>query len=108
MPGITFEVFEKYGVLSTSSTGWTKELRLVSWNNHSPRYDLREWSPGDDKVSRGIALSLLEMLALRDLLMEMEFPVLQEEREAAGAGTFEEATSTVAYRRGGGAKRKAC
>jgi len=79
MPEITFEVLEKFGVLSESPTGWTKELRLVSWNKRGPRYDLREWSPGDTKASRGITLSLKEARALQEILIETDLPEIDEE-----------------------------
>ena len=87
MAGITFEVLEKLGVLSESSTGWTKELRLMNWNQRGPRYDLREWSPGDQKASRGITLSLEEIRALQEILMETEFPQDrddEDQKEQAG------------------------
>ena len=81
MDQITFEVLEKFGVLSESPRGWTKELRLVNWNNRGPRYDLREWSPGDYKASRGITFSLKEMRLLQEILMETEFPEIEDEDE---------------------------
>jgi hypothetical protein len=79
MDSITYEVMEKFGVLSESPRGWTKELRLVRWNNRSPRYDLREWAPADRKASRGITLSLKEMQILQKLLTEMKLPEIDDE-----------------------------
>ena len=29
---VTFEIVEEIGVIATHSTGWKKELNLVSWN----------------------------------------------------------------------------
>ena len=84
MDHIAYEVHEKLGVLSESSRGWTKELRLVNWNNRGPRYDLREWSPGDRKASRGITLSLKEMRILQEILMETELPDLEDDEEMEG------------------------
>jgi hypothetical protein len=84
MAGITYEVLEKLGILSESVTGWTKELRLMNWNNRGPRYDLREWAPGDRKASRGITLSLKEMRVLQDLLMDTEFPEVEDDGEDEG------------------------
>ena len=86
MDKITYEVLEKLGVLSESPRGWTKELRLVNWNNRGPRYDLREWSPGDKKASRGITLSLREMRILQEVLMETEFPEPEDDEEIGGDG----------------------
>ena len=107
MAGITMEVIEKFGVLSESPTGWTKELRLVNWNNRGPRYDLREWSPGDYKTSRGITLSLREIRALQEVLMETEFPEPREEDEAGEGGVVSEAIDMKAYKGDAGARKKA-
>ncbi|MEL7623074.1 MAG: PC4/YdbC family ssDNA-binding protein [Clostridiales bacterium] len=87
MTNITYEVLDKLGVLSESPRGWTKELRLINWNNRGPRYDLREWSPGDKKASRGITMSLKEMRVLQEAMMEIELPdpEEEEEREAGSA-----------------------
>ena len=76
---VIHEVVQKIGVLSVSPTNWTKELRIVSWNGRNPRYDLREWAPGDRTLSRGITLSLAELQALRELIDEDDFPLLSEE-----------------------------
>lgn len=70
--GIKYEVVESFGVLSESAKGWTKELRSISWNDREPKYDIREWAPGDDKMSKGITLSKEELKKLRDLLNDME------------------------------------
>ena len=33
MEEVKFEIVESLGVLSSSPSGWTKELNLISWNN---------------------------------------------------------------------------
>ena len=43
MAEIKYEIKEKFGILSESAKGWTKELNLVSWNDKEPKYELREW-----------------------------------------------------------------
>lgn len=72
MDDITYEIVMQIGVLSQSNSGWTKELNLISWNGRPPKYDLRDWSPGHEKLGRGVTLSREEMLALRDLLNSWE------------------------------------
>jgi hypothetical protein len=69
MADIKFEITESVGVLSESTKGWTKELNLVSWNGREPKYDIREWSPGHEKMGKGVTLSEEEAMALGDLLM---------------------------------------
>jgi len=68
MADIKFEIKETIGVLSESAKGWTKELGLVSWNDKEAKYDIREWSPGHDKMGKGVTLAKEELAKLRDLL----------------------------------------
>jgi hypothetical protein len=68
MSDITYEIVMQIGVLSQSSSGWTKELNLISWNDRPPKYDIRDWSPDHSQLGRGVTLSREELLALRDLL----------------------------------------
>jgi len=53
MPDIKFEIVKKIGVLSKSSKDWAKELNLIRWNEREPKYDIREWSPNGETMSRG-------------------------------------------------------
>jgi len=68
MSDIKFEIIKKIGVLSTSASGWTKQLNLISWNDRDPKYDIREWSPGGEKMGKGVTLSKEELVALKELL----------------------------------------
>ena len=63
-----YEIVEKVAVLSESSKGWTKELNLVSWNGREPKYDIRDWAPGREKMGKGVTLSEDELTALKMLL----------------------------------------
>lgn len=72
MPKINYKIIKTIGVLSTSAKGWTKELNLISWNENTPKYDLRTWSPNHEKMGKGMTLTEEELLALKELLNEME------------------------------------
>jgi hypothetical protein len=72
MSEIKFEITKKIGVLSTSTSGWSKQLNLISWNDRDAKYDLREWSPDGGKMGKGVTLSKEELLALKELLNKME------------------------------------
>ncbi len=61
MPDIKYEIVEEIKVLSENSNGWTKELNLISWNGGKPKYDIREWSEGKQRMSKGITLTEEEM-----------------------------------------------
>jgi hypothetical protein len=72
MPEIKFEIIKKIGMLSKSDSGWTKELNLMRWNDQEPEYDLREWSPDRERRGKGVILSREELVALKELLNNME------------------------------------
>jgi hypothetical protein len=72
MSEIKYEILKTIGVLSTSASGWSKELNLISWNDREPKYDLRDWSADHEKMGKGVTLSREELLALRELLSTME------------------------------------
>ena len=72
MDDIDYEIVMQLGLLSQSGAGWTKEVNLISWNGRTPKYDIRDWSPGHQKMGRGVTLSREEVLALRDLLNSWE------------------------------------
>ena len=72
MSDIRYEIVQHFGALSTSPSGWSKQLNLISWNDREPKFDIRDWSPDGMKMGKGVTLSLNELLALRDLLNQME------------------------------------
>jgi hypothetical protein len=72
MADIKYEIVRKIGVLSTSASGWAKELNLVSWNDRDPKFDLRDWSADGSKMGKGVTLTREELLALKELLNGME------------------------------------
>ncbi|MCL2436773.1 MAG: PC4/YdbC family ssDNA-binding protein [Clostridiales bacterium] len=67
---ITFEIVEHVGVISTHPTGWKKELNIVAWNGGNEKYDLRDWDPNHEHMSRGITLHKDEAKKLFELLKE--------------------------------------
>lgn len=73
--GITYQVKEKLGVLTTDETQTVKkELRLVSWNGNSPVYEIRGWKYTEDgeQPLKGITMSLDELKVLKAILNESE------------------------------------
>ena len=53
---VTFEIVEEIGVIATHSTGWKKELNLVSWNGGQAKYDIRDSDPGHRRMSLSTSL----------------------------------------------------
>ena len=72
MAEFKYEITERIAVLSTNARGWERQLNMISWNDHEPKYDIRDWSPDDSKMSKGISLSHDEMAVLKDILNELE------------------------------------
>ena len=72
MADIKYDIVEEIGAVSESSTGWTKELNLISWNNREAKYDLRDWAPDHAKMGKGITLSIDELRQLKNLLNNID------------------------------------
>ncbi|WLR52627.1 PC4/YdbC family ssDNA-binding protein [Bacillus tianshenii] len=74
MANIKYEITNEIGTLSENAKGWKKELNLISWNDRTPKYDLRDWAPEHEKMGKGVTLTLTkeELLALREILNGME------------------------------------
>lgn len=72
MEKFTYTIEQNLGILSQSPQGWTKELNIISWNGHPAKYDLREWSPEHDKMTKGITLNLQEMQLLQAAVATIE------------------------------------
>lgn len=68
MAEFKYEITEELGVLSESKSGWTRELNLVSWNGAAPKYDIRDWAPGHEKMGKGVSLNADEINKLKELL----------------------------------------
>lgn len=65
-----YEILEHIAVLSTNRNGYTKELNVISWNGYPPKFDLREWAPDHETMSKGITLTAEELAKLLDVAEE--------------------------------------
>ena len=72
MADIKYEITQELGVLSESKSGWTRELNLVSWNGAAPKFDIRDWAPGHEKMGKGTSLNGEELAKLKQLLDKVE------------------------------------
>ena len=71
---LNYKVIEKFGILDSDSR-MPKELRLISWNDGDPKYDLRPWGVNEDgteKCGKGITLDAEELQSLYEILKEMD------------------------------------
>lgn len=67
-----YKIIEKVGKISPESNGWAKELNFISWNNREPVYDIRSWNEGNQKMGKGVTLTIQELKSLRHLLNDMD------------------------------------
>lgn len=72
MSEIKYEIKKNLGVLSESQRGWSKEVNLISWNDHAPKLDIRDWAPEHSRMGKGITLTPMETKYLREILNDME------------------------------------
>ncbi|TCO78958.1 YdbC family protein [Marinisporobacter balticus] len=72
MAEIKYEIQKNIGQISENKNGWTKEINLISWNERSPKYDLRDWAPEHEKMGKGITLSVEELKKLKEILNNMD------------------------------------
>ena len=67
---ISFKLLDRVGLIAVTPTGWNKELNVVSWNGGDAKYDIRDWSPEHDRMSKGMTLREDELKGLHNLLLE--------------------------------------
>ncbi len=79
MAELKYEITEKIGVLSENAKGWTKELNMVSWNEHEAKYDIREWAPDHSRMGKGVTLTADELAELKTLLADIDLDSFDEE-----------------------------
>ena len=70
MAEFKYEITEHIGDISESSSGWKKELNLISWNGANPKYDIRDWAPDHEKMGKGITLTADEAWELAQLIQK--------------------------------------
>ena len=67
---ISYEIVKRIGVINRYPTGWSKEINLVSWNEGPAKYDIRDWGPNYEHMSRGITLTEQEIARLMNHVLD--------------------------------------
>ena len=67
---ITYEIVDHLGVLRTFPNGWNRELNIVAWNGRKANFDLRDWTPDHNRMTKGITLTREEMRKLCKMFRE--------------------------------------
>ena len=70
----TYEVKEKYGIVSNRRMN-NIELRLISWGNGEPKYDIRGWYEynGEERCTKGVSFSGSEMEQFVEIINSIDF-----------------------------------
>ena len=68
MSDVKYDVIEKVGVIAENK-GYTKEVRIISWNGGEPKIDIRNWTPNGP--GKGISFSREEAEKLAGFLQEL-------------------------------------
>lgn len=65
---ISMKLIRTVGTLSENEKGWKKQLKVISWNDAEPKYDLRAWNPEEDRSGKGLTMTHDELKALGDII----------------------------------------
>lgn len=68
MAEIKYEIKRNIAIICDLQGVWGKELNLISWNWKEAKYDLRDWTPGHEKIRKGITQTSDELRALKEAL----------------------------------------
>lgn len=66
-----FDIEREIAVLSVKPNEWEKLLTKTSWNGRESKYDIREWSPERDKMSKGVTFTGEELVNLHQELGDL-------------------------------------
>ena len=71
MAEFKYEITQNLGVLSEGKSS-SKKVNYISYNDRSPKLDIRDWLNDGDKMGKGITLTNDEAKVLRDILNNLE------------------------------------
>ena len=72
MDKVTFKIKKQIGILSEGAKGWKKEINIVSWNERTPKIDIRDWDSEHVKMGKGITINVEEAKKLKALLNDID------------------------------------
>lgn len=77
MSDLKFEIKKNLGILGEGTKGWKKEVNIVSWNDRSPKLDIRDWDENHVKMGKGITLSKEEVIVLKKIIDTFDIEELE-------------------------------
>ena len=71
MPDIKYEILETLFVIPGDDF-YHEELNWIKWGSNEPKYDLRGWTAGREKMTKGVTLTKEELAILKEKLGGLE------------------------------------
>ena len=65
---IKYEIIEHIATLSTSESGWSKEVNKVSWNDAEPVIDIRNWNEEHTRCGKSVTMTSEEYEKLKEVI----------------------------------------
>jgi len=84
----SYDIVKKMGVLSTAPSGWRREANIISWNGASSKFDIREWEPNYDKMSKGITFDQEDFGKFDAMLKSFDINKLPDLKNLSKDATF--------------------
>ena len=78
MAVVNYSIYKVLGTLSENKDGMKKQLTCTSWGRYNPKFDIRAWDEDYVQMTKGVTLTLEEILELKEALEEAK----QERAEA--------------------------
>ena len=80
LPNFSYEIVKHCGTISDTGNQ-SKELNIISYNGHDPKFDLRIWvrdreNPDQKIMGKGLTMTTEELIFLREAIDELN---LEEE-----------------------------
>lgn len=72
MSDVKCDILETLAVFPADGK-WHKELNLIKWGTHDPKYDLRPWNEDRSQMGKGITLMKEELEYLKEVLIKSNF-----------------------------------
>lgn len=72
-----YDIKNKVGVLGSSGK-WEKQVNIVSWNGNDVKLDIRALNNkenGEFEIGKGISLNKAEILALKEVLINLDINI---------------------------------
>ena len=85
-----YQIHECVGVLRKSNNGWTRELNVISWNGSAPTFDIREWDPLHEKMTKGITFTKAEAAQICKWLTARNMEPVQKNGGSSREGAAQE------------------